>query len=257
MFEFIKKNKSLEIIKCNKKIQKRLNLSINNYKEYSQLFTPIEIELNIADNKYGIFINYEEKDSIYYHIYFDNSNEEIKRNYLNENEKVKIIKIIIDCQVISFKTLFYFCTCINSITFKKFYRTNINDMSDMFSECQTLKEINFANFNTNNVTNMSYMFTGCILLEKLNLSNFNTNKITKMTGMFFGCQSLKQLDLSNFNTKNVTDMSEMFSGCESLKELNISNFNTNNVTNMSDMFDGCSDGLIEKIKEQNENLIIE
>jgi len=257
MFGYIKKSKSLKIIKCNKKIQERLNLGLNNYKEYSQLNTPIEIELNIADNKYGLFINYQEKNKMYYHIYFDDSKEEIKRYYLNENEKVKNIKIIIDCQIISFRELFYFCNCINSITFKKFYRNNITDMSDMFSECQTLKEINFSNFNTNNVTNMSYMFTGCKLLEKLNLSNFNTNNVTKMTGMFFGCQSLKELDLSNFNTNNVTDMSQMFSGCESLNELNISNFNTNNATNKSDMFDGCSDDLLEKIKEQNENLIIE
>ena len=34
LFNIIQKNKSLEIIKCNKKLQKRLNLTINDYKEY-------------------------------------------------------------------------------------------------------------------------------------------------------------------------------------------------------------------------------
>ena len=50
----------------------------------------------------------------YYHIYFDKSKEEIKRNYLNENEKVKIINIRIDYQVKYFKELFlfFYCTCI-------------------------------------------------------------------------------------------------------------------------------------------------
>ena len=105
ILEYMKKNKSLEIIKYNKKLQKRLNLSINDYKEY---YLSIEIELKIVDDKYGKFINIPDKDKEYYHIYFNNSNEEIKRNYLFNNEKVKIIKIIIDYQVNSFQNLFYY-----------------------------------------------------------------------------------------------------------------------------------------------------
>ena len=45
-----KKNKFLEIIKYNKKLQNRFNFNINTYKDYSQLYTPIEIELKPADN---------------------------------------------------------------------------------------------------------------------------------------------------------------------------------------------------------------
>ena len=93
-------------MKYNKKLQKGLNLSINDYKEYYQT---IEIELRIVDNKYDKFINIPDKDKEYYHIYFNNSDEEIKRNYLNENEKIKIIEIIIDYQAISFQNLFYYC----------------------------------------------------------------------------------------------------------------------------------------------------
>ena len=39
------KNKKLEIVKFNKKIQNRINLSVKDYKEYSETFTPIEIEI--------------------------------------------------------------------------------------------------------------------------------------------------------------------------------------------------------------------
>ena len=122
---YMKKNKILDIMKYNKRLQKRLNLNINDYKEYSKLYSSIEIELKLVDNKYGEFINIPDDDNEYYHIYFDNSNEEIKRNYLIKTDKVKIIKIIIDYQVKSFKKLFYNCKCISSIIFKKFFRFNI------------------------------------------------------------------------------------------------------------------------------------
>ena len=41
---------------------------------------------------------------------------------INKKDKVIKIKIIIDYQVKSFKKLFYWCICIESINFKKFYR---------------------------------------------------------------------------------------------------------------------------------------
>ena len=43
IYNFMNKKKSLEIVKYNKKIQNRLNLSINDYKEYSEIYTPIVI----------------------------------------------------------------------------------------------------------------------------------------------------------------------------------------------------------------------
>ena len=133
IISFIKRNKSLVIMKYNKKLQKRLNININNYKEYSEL----EIELKLTDGKYGLFINIPDKDKEYYHIYFDNSNEEVKRNYLKYYEKVKLIKIIIDYQAKSFEKLFYYCDCIDSIFFKKFYKNNITNMSYMFYRCSS------------------------------------------------------------------------------------------------------------------------
>ena len=49
LFDILKENKSLEIIKYNKKLQKRLNISIDNYKECSK----IEIELKLVDDEYN------------------------------------------------------------------------------------------------------------------------------------------------------------------------------------------------------------
>ena len=181
VFDIIIINKSLVIMKYNKTLQKRLYININDYRECSK----IEIELNLADNIYNNtinpqFINIPDEEKEYYHIYFDNSNEEIKRNYLYVNEKVQMIKIIIDYQVISLEKLFYDCKCIDSIFFKKFYRNNITDMSYMFYGCSSLKELNLNNFNTNNVTDMRGMFSGCSSLNEINLNNFNTNNVTEM-----------------------------------------------------------------------------
>ena len=117
IFGIIKINKTFDIIKYNKKLQKRLSFNINDYIKYSQTYSSIEIELILLDNKYDEFINISEKDKEYYHIYFDDSKEEIKRYKLKENDKVNKIKIIIDYQVESFYRLFFNRKSISSIIF--------------------------------------------------------------------------------------------------------------------------------------------
>ena len=163
LYDIMPKKKKLEIVKYNKKVQNRLDLGVKDYKEYSETFTPIEIEIIPINDKYGRFINIiNENDELYYHIYFNDNKKEIKNKYeIKEEDKVTKIKIIIDYQIKSFKGLFFDCYCIESINFKKFYRNNITDMSWMFAGCSSLKELNLNNFNTNNVTNMKYMFEGC------------------------------------------------------------------------------------------------
>ena len=211
VFNNLMKKKSLYIIKYNKNIKERINISIKDYKEYSEIYSSIEIEIKLAKDRYGEFININKENEKYYHIYFNNNKEEIKRNYLNENDNAEKLKIIIDYQIKSFKGLFAYCRDIKYFYFKKFYRNNITDMGRMFNGCSSLKELNLSNFNTNNVTNMGYMFSRCSALNELNLSNFNTDNVTDMSWMFNGCSSLKELNLSNFNTNNVTDMGGMFS----------------------------------------------
>ena len=157
LFNNLLKKKSLEIIRYNNNIKNRLNISIKDYIDCLS----IEIEIKPVNNKYGKFINIDKGDEKYYHIYLNDEKEEIKRNYINEDENIEKIKIIIGYQIKSFKGLFQDCEYIEYIYFKKFYRNNINNMGDMFSECSSLKELNLSNFNTNNVTNMRWMLSGC------------------------------------------------------------------------------------------------
>ena len=67
LFYNLFKKKSLDIIKYNNKIKERLNISIKDYKEYSEIYSSIEIEMKPVNNKYGEFINMNE-NKIYYHI---------------------------------------------------------------------------------------------------------------------------------------------------------------------------------------------
>ena len=241
LFGNLHKKNLLQIIKYNKAIQQRIKISINDYKEFSEIYSSIEMEIIPLINKYGKFINIkEEENRKYYHIYFnDNTDEEIKSLYLKSGDNVSKINVVIDYQVKSFEELFSECEYIESIKFKKIYRKNIENICKMFSYCTYIKEIDFSNFNPNNLTEIYSLFFDCKSLTKINISNFNTINIKSMYSLFYGCSSLVELNLSNFNTQNVTSMNGMFSGCISLKEINLTNFNTNNVTDMYSMFSGC------------------
>ena len=90
LYDNMPKKKKLEIVKYNKKVQNRLNLGVKDYKEYSETFTPIEIEIIPKKGEYGKFINIKENDELFYHIYFNDNNEEIKNKYdIKEEDKVK------------------------------------------------------------------------------------------------------------------------------------------------------------------------
>ena len=94
LYDNMTKKKKLEIVKYNKKIQNRINLSVKNYKEYSETFTPIEMEIIPKKGEYGQFINIDENDELYYHIYFNDNKEEIKNKYrFYEEDKVTKIKL--------------------------------------------------------------------------------------------------------------------------------------------------------------------
>ena len=202
IFDNLQKRRTLDIIKYNKNMQNRLNININNFQEYLDIYSPIEIEIIPVQKNFGnLDIKIAErlyKDQIrrfvnrregygYYHIFFDDDKEEIGRDYLKFNENINKIKIIINYQVKSFYELFADCDCIESIDFKKFYRNNITDMSYMFAKCESLQKINLNNFNTENVTYMVGMFIGCGQLNELNLKNFNINKVTNMVYMLYRC----------------------------------------------------------------------
>ena len=124
LFKNMSTKVTLKIIKHNINIQKRLNININNYKDFSEKFSSIELE--IVSNHYicGSFINIKEENKKYFHIYFNDNKEEIKRTIINKEDKISKINIVIDYQIESFYELFSYCMFIESINFKKFYKYN-------------------------------------------------------------------------------------------------------------------------------------
>ena len=107
-FGYMSKRKSLETIRYNKNIQKRINININHYKAYSEEYSSIELDIIPMKGEYGKFINIKEEDKKYFHIYFnDNTKKEIENTYLDEDENVSKISIIIDYQIKSFSLLFF------------------------------------------------------------------------------------------------------------------------------------------------------
>ena len=95
--------KKFKIILHNKTLQKRLNINSNDYKEC----TNIEIEIFPIENKYGNFINIcNNENESYYHFYFDDNKEEFKRHCIAEEDEVKKIKIIINCEIKALNSLF-------------------------------------------------------------------------------------------------------------------------------------------------------
>ena len=241
LIDYACKKVSFRIIKYNKNLQKRLNLSLNDFEECSKIYSSIEIEIKPVKEKYGHFINIlREEDKFYYHIFFNNNEKEERKRYIEEGENVDKIKIKIGFQVKSLEKLFYNCECIESINFIKFLRINVINMSYMFCGCSSLKDLNLSNFNTSSVINMDSMFSRCNSLKKFDLSSFNTANVTDMVFMFSYSSSLEEIKLSNFNTNNVTDMSYMFYECSALKTSDISNFIINKETKKDYMF-YCSD----------------
>ena len=114
--------KSLEIIRYNKSIQKRINLNINHYKAYSEKYSSIELDIIPMKGEYGNFININEEDKKFIHIYFnDNKNKEIENTSFNRNDNVSKISIIIDYQIKSFSRLYFFIlNVLNSLNLKNF-----------------------------------------------------------------------------------------------------------------------------------------
>ena len=129
IFNFLERRILLNIIKENKKIQEILDISLKDYKSYSE----IEIDIipdNYRDMEKGRIITFYNLDEAkYFHIYYNDNNKEItsenKNIILRKEMKIWKIKVIIDANVKSFNKLFYCCSDIKSITFVKFNRSNI------------------------------------------------------------------------------------------------------------------------------------
>ena len=167
IIKYLNSKNILKFVKYNLKLQNKLKISLLNYDEYMKTYSEIIIELIPAENTSGIFINIRKEDINYIHIYINNSRVEIKRNYIKPNEIIAKIIIKLDYQFNNFKYLFYDCKCLKTITFIKFFRNNIFDMSYMFYKCKNLANIDLNKFDLNKNINMEGMFNKCHKLETI------------------------------------------------------------------------------------------
>ena len=83
--------KYLETIRYNKRIQKRIDININHYKVYFETKTSIELDIIPIMDKYGKFININEEDKKYFHIYF-NDNKKKKLKILHSMKMIMFLK---------------------------------------------------------------------------------------------------------------------------------------------------------------------
>ena len=106
-FGYMPKRKSLETIRYNKSIQKRMHININHYKTFFETKTSIELDIIPMKGKYGKFINIKKEVKKYFHIYFnDNKKKEMENTSLHRDDNISKISIIIDYQIKSFSELF-------------------------------------------------------------------------------------------------------------------------------------------------------
>ena len=266
LFENLTIDKKLLIIRYNKKLQKRLNINANDFKENLKIEIEIIPSPDKIDKIEDRIININKEEECFYHAYFNDDPKErkifydekdklirkIRGNHNKKKELIKKINIVIDFEIKSLKGIFRGCDYIKKVSFTKFKRKDINDMSCMFYYCFNIEEIDLSKVKTNNVTDLSEMFVSCYSLKELNVTNFITANVINMKGTFQHCSKLTELNVSNFDTTNVTNMESMFNGCSSLIQLDLSNFNTKNVTNMDNMFSYCK--MLKELNLSNFNI---
>jgi surface protein len=239
IFSYITQGNLLKLIYYNKKLKRKLNISINLYIRYSN-----QIVIDIIPDKEYYFLNYDRKERIFiyildeknksfFHIYFDEKSEEIKRNFLEITEDVSKIRVKIDMEVDSLVKLFYECHCIKEIKFIKFNRTDFSDYNCMFYNCINLINLDASKIKTNNVKKMFSMFSHCSSLKILDLSSFITKNVEDMSFMFFKCSSLNKLKIPYIKTNPNININFIFSKCNSL---NISDFQSYKKDDIDRMF---------------------
>ena len=164
IFDMLNRKTMLKIINYCKKIQQRIEITIEDFIELCK----VEIEVMPNDLYVGDIrlINIPADMKSYCHIFIDDDPKEYFSETIPREKVVKKVKIILDYQMVNFEHLFKLCGSFKYIHFKRFKRNDITTMNDMFKGCIGLKEINFEQFNTENVRDMNSVFSECFTLKK-------------------------------------------------------------------------------------------
>ena len=195
VFNALDKHKRLKYMNRNKKLRRRLDINVNDYRLYYENKTPIIIEIiPIENHSNPVFTPMDEyKKYITYKI-------ENGHHIINVAPGIKTLE-----------DFFYNQKNIEGVVFQQFLRRDIEDMSDMFSMSTNLKYIDFRSFYSKNVKDMAGMFFNCSKLLRIdNIQNLDTSNVENMEQMFAKCEMLFSLDLSNFNTKKCKNIESMF-----------------------------------------------
>ena len=167
----VKKIKLLNLIKNNKGLQEKLEISKSDYESAYKEYAQIEIEIiptedeNLIKSDIDKYLN-ETKIKPYLHLFIYKDDKE------NEERITKLV-LKVDSEAESLQGLCDGCISFKEINFIKFNRKNIKDMSKMFNFSINLTNINLSKIKTENVENMNSMFSNCLSLENINVSNFN------------------------------------------------------------------------------------
>ena len=127
IFQNIKDKVFLQMIKYNNILQKKLDITIEDYKTYNQ----IEFEIKPNHNK-TITINRKEEFNSFMHIFIDDDKNDIKSLTIDSSSQINKLKIIIDFEIKSLKGFFKNSEYISELKCIKFNRKDIKDMSEMF-----------------------------------------------------------------------------------------------------------------------------
>ena len=157
--EHLQKKIYLKILRHNKILQSRLNITLGSYNEFSQIIFEL-IPVNQLQKEKNYFIN-PRGNELFFHIYLNENKNELNRFYITEQDNVDIIKVKIDYQFKNIYELFKDCICLKEIKLIQFNRSDFTDMSNMFKGCMWLTNLDINVLKTNYVTNMASMFNGC------------------------------------------------------------------------------------------------
>ena len=159
IFDNLKENKWLKIIKYNKIVQNKLGISINNYIKYYSI--EIEIIPILLEEKNTFFWMSDKKNDHHYHIYFNDDTKETRKSFFTKEDNVSKIRLLLDHQIKNLDSLFENCKCIKTIKFIRFNKKDITTMNYMFRDCKSLEKIDLSNFCTDNVISMDKLFASC------------------------------------------------------------------------------------------------